>query len=582
MVTEKIVDDMDEILEGIQEYNDNIYDLNSSIEVAIESLNQEMNRNKLSNCHFSENIWYLEVVLEAKRRSIDFNEIKDAIQFNKKINSTEFVQMVKCWTASLIEVGYNKGIIERMAKELRDFLILTKGLSIKNMDELSDKLVVLSERRLSDIFNSLLNFFDYSPHLGDEYVTFLYSIKPEYKESKARLLPPSKDILVFSKVLERYFTEHISELEYRKWFPVWIWWNLTTLIPIRPSEFCMIERDCLIQKNTNFYIRLPRYKQKLNNKGNIQVLDEINIPEKLYRTIEEYKQKTESFGETVTLISYRSLPSIINGKYVENAYVTQKTNPNKFTIGPFRDILNSFYEQIVFGKYNVVLSEAKSQFNGLVISRQLLPGDTRHLAFINLSRQGYHPVEIARIGGHVSIQTQNHYFNHIQNFVDLEILELITNIDLDSDKNKMSDSSPSHERVISMSFIEKYLLRPIKTDIKIKMIDGYCTDPYQRCKVEDCWECDSWRISEEEFINKKDILARKIADSESEINGVIEHLKDLYNGVISNGKDDLYSYDSSEIRKELLNKSKRIDKAISKYVNLTKVIERIEIISEKR
>lgn len=575
------VDVMEELLESIREYNDSRYDLDSSIEEANETLKQEMNRNKLSYCHFSENEWYLEISLEAVRISIDFNEIKEAIQFNKDINSMEFVQLAKCWTASLIEEGYSTEIIERMVKELKEFLILTKGLTITNEDELVDKLAKLPERRLSNICNSLLNFFDYSPNLGDELVSILYSIKPTYKEGKARLLPPSKDILIFSKVLENYFTEQISEWEYRKWFPVWLWWNLTTLIPIRPSEFCTIERDCLIQKKTNFYIKLPRHKQKLNNKRNIQVLDEINIPEKLYRKIEEYKQKTESFGQTVTLISYRSLPSIISGKYVENAYVTQKVNPDKFTINPFRDILNSFYEHIVFGENNVVLCESESQSDGLSITRQLRPGDTRHLAFINLNRQGYHPVEIARIGGHVTLQTQNHYFNHIQNFVDLEILELITNIDLDSYKNKMSDSESRLDRAISMSFIDKYVLRPAFTDFKMEMIDGYCTDPHQRCKVEDCWECDSWRISEEEFIKKKDILARKLTDSKSEINEVIENLKYLYNSIYANGKDDFYSSDNPEMRKELINKSKRIDNAVRKYVNLSKISERIDSTGNK-
>ncbi|RID85313.1 hypothetical protein D1953_10845 [Peribacillus asahii] len=575
------VDVMEQLLNNIQDYNDSRYNLEYSIEEAKEILEEEINRRELSECYFENDTWYLERYLIGKRRIIDFSKITEVIQFNKNINAIEFTNIVKCWTASLIEEGYSSETVGDMVQlGLRGFLILTKGLTETNHEELADELINLSISKLGYICSSALNFFDYYTDFeAEEYVSLLYSVRKHYK-AKARLLPPSKDILIFSKVLEDYFSNEISELQYRRWFPIWLWWNLTTLIPIRPSEFCTIERECLIKKDANFYIKLPRHKQKLNNKKHIQIIDELKIPEELYRKIEEYKHRTESFGKTDTLISYLSIPHFVNRKYVSTFHHT-RLNPHKYSLHIFRRHLEVFYEEVVFGEYNVRLSEGASSIDELSITQRLLPGDTRHLAFLNLNRQGYHPVEIARLGGHVSIHSQNHYFNHVQSFVDLEILELITNVELDGYQNKMTDTDSKQEQAISMSFIEKYVLRPSRTDFKLKLIDGYCTDAYQRCKVEDCWECDAWRISEEEFHEKKDTLSRKLVNSESEINQVIANLKDLYKGIYVNGKDEFYSSDSPEIRKELINKAKRIDNAIRKYVNLVKVKERIDSIGNK-
>ncbi|MEK4230492.1 hypothetical protein [Solibacillus sp. FSL H8-0538] len=581
-----ITDIMEELIDKVQEYSDSSYDLNSSIEESKIILEDEMRIHQLSKCEFKENKWYIELPLESKRASVDFNTVKKSIQFNKKINTTEFINIVKCWTASLINQGYNSTVIVQMVHEgLRSFLNLTNGFTSNNYEEIAEEFAAFSNRRKNTIRNSILNFFDYYndyPIEIEEYISMIYSFKVINKV-EARLLPPSKDILFFSKLLEDYFSNEMSDLEYRKWFPVWLWWNLTTLIPIRPSEYCNIDRDCIFKKGDNYYIKLPRHKQKLNNKRNIQILNEVRISEKLYSEIEKYKHRTASYGRTETLISYLSMPNIVNGEYVENVYYhTLRLKPYKFSLTLFRNNLSSFYKHIVFLKYKVRLDKNESSKNTLsCISQQLRVGDTRHLAFINLKRQGYHPTEIARLGGHVTLQTQNHYFNHIQSFVDLEVLELITNSDLDSYKHKI-DSDFNHEQQISMSFIEKYVLRPSQTNFKMKMIDGYCTDPHQRCKVEDCWQCTSWRISEEEFIEKRCILERKLSDSESELNNVIENLKDLYKGIYANiGKDEFYSNDNNDIRKELINKSKRIDNAVRKYVNLAKVKERIELIGNK-
>lgn len=562
------------LLDDMLEYSDSSFDIGSSIEYSKNILQEEMNKHSLSKCYFEDNHWTLYRSIGSAQTHLYFNSLEEAVQFNTTIYSSEFINILKCWTASLIE-SYNDQTVKSYHRGLVKFLILTKGLSSLNINDISDDFTIMSEGEKKDITNSALNLFDYYSDLdiNEEILSLLYEFKKRTNvEKNARIIPPSKDILIFLKVVDDYFFPTISEPEYYKYFSVWLWWRLTNIIPIRPGEFCDIPRDCLSESNGNYYIQLPRKKQKSKN---IQVMDKIYVPKEIYYEVKKYKEQTEVYGETKTLISYLSLPDERNKD--------NKVDPLRFTNPIFSRILRNFYEEIVFGRYPIEFNPTKSDDIDLkTISRMLKPGDTRHIAFINMKRQGYHPVEIARAGGHTSLQSQHHYFNHIQNYVDLEILELITNTDLDSDSNKMLDTdAESSIHSFGTSFINDYVLKPPKTDFKRKMDDGYCTDPEQRCMDEDCWKCDHWRISMQEFIQKQPILEQKMVDSKSKLNEVIDNLKNVYKAIYENMSDEYYSSDNPEIRKQLINRSKYIDNAIHKYVNLYKVKERIDYIGNK-
>jgi hypothetical protein len=564
----------EEILNSIQEYNDNQYDLKHSIEESKTILEVEMSHHSLSNCVFEENHWYIEDPLQSLRYKIDFDEIKDIIRFNKDL-LPNFIDIIKCWTASLIETNSALFIKHMIGEGLRNFFILTKGLTLKNKDHLFDDFSIMSTGRKQLLCISALNFCDYYSEIDEEFIIILHDLKKSFDvKGNARLLPPSKDILIFSKVLEEYFSNTISNYEYLKWFPIWLWWNLTTIIPLRPSEYCLIDRNCLFKKNGAFYIKLPRKKLKKVNGRQIQRISEVYIPERLYNKIEEYIQRTEEYGKTDTLISYYSIPESWYDGYKPNRHQGKKLNPNKFSLPIFRTLLNSFYEQIVLNSWFGNQSESDNFIQDI---QRVRPGDTRHIAFINLKRLGYHPVEIARLGGHTHLQSQEFYFNHISSFVDLEIMELVTNTDLNEHRN-----DAKHDNQLGSAFVEKYILRPTMSTAKIKLDDGFCTDPIQNCKVEDCWECNSWRISQEEFISKKHILIDKMKKSQSHINEVVENLKKLYQSIYSNMRNDEFLSElNPEIKKQLINYSKRIDDAVYKHINLLKVKERIDNIGYK-
>lgn len=212
-------------------------------------------------------------------------------------------------------------------------------------------------------------------------------------------------------VVEDYFKSDLSDEHYRKYFCIYLWWNLTTIIPLRISEFCDIKRNNLIEVDDGFLLKLPRKKQ---NNRRIQVIDSILIPKRLAEAINAYKNSTDKYGNTSTLISYLSLP-------FQKHNLDQKINSESFDSNIFSYVLKDFYDEIVCKRYGFKImeqEEVKAVEQGLslnkVINRKIRPNDTRHFAFLNLMTQGYHPVEIARLGGHVSIYSQYHYHQHLE------------------------------------------------------------------------------------------------------------------------------------------------------------------------
>lgn len=569
-------------------YNNTQFDIKSSILEAKQVLKQQNKINFLVKCNFEENEWKLFYELQGYRHTLNFNEIKEILRFNTTLNVDEFIIIIKCWICTLINSVSLPNVLTNL-RGLKKFFIITDSLKNFNLDEIIDKLEGSTDFQKVSIINSSINFFDYYDELEnhEQIIYILYELKELYSDKdNTRILPPSRDILIFSKIVQHYFDSNLTEKEYLRWFPIWLWWNLTTNIPMRPSEFCGIKRNCLKEVGEKYYIKIPRLKQESSEKNLIQILNEISIPKNLYLKIKEYIEKTEIYGNTNTLISYESIAHYDKkGEELTGSNHPNKLVRDKYSYQPFYNLLESFYQKIVFKKYNICLvkDDTKKICGENYITKKIKPGDTRHLAFINLKRQGYHPVEIARIGGHVKLTSQEHYFNHIDKLVDLEILELITYTDLDSHNYKFAKNHSVNYEIIDKSFVDKFILNPPKTDFKRKMLDGYCTDPLQNCGDRDCWECDAWRISYEEFIEKKQKLEEKIVKSRSTLNEVINNLSKLYKSIYLNiGVDEYYIAENPEVRKTLINQSRLIDRAVKKYINLLKVKERIVSIEKKR
>src|SRR5699024_7338758 len=224
----------------------------------------------------------------------------------------------------------------------------------------------------------------------------------------------SKYILLFSYYLENYFldienNECFDETETLNkkilYYPILIWWNLTTIIPIRSTEFCIIKRNCLSEESDKYFITITRIKTPLDQK--------FEINESVYQLLNNYIAHTEDYGESETLISYRSLV------YVDNTERRrlQKKDLNSFNKNNLDKLLNRFYKEVLNEYYQINIPK----------NQKLSPNDTRHIAFVSLMMQGISPIEVAHLGGHKTIAAQYHYSFHKEYWIDNEVFKLIKN-----------------------------------------------------------------------------------------------------------------------------------------------------------
>nr|WP_312753421.1 tyrosine-type recombinase/integrase [Bacillus mobilis] len=506
-----VVDTVKEIELDIDVFSDEGFDLKRSVIEAKAIVQKLVEENRWLQGEFEEDYWKISRLLYKEHSNgYKFSQF-DSSQFNHKLPK-EFKTIVKCWIVNLID-QYKDTAVTCLIHLVSGFEV-TKGFQTTEIKALVDYIEYgeYSHIYRRSMINALCNFFDYADlEVGDDYIPALVELKdkmPQY-QSNIRKLPSSQYVLSFSYYLEKHFETLMESFvdkenfnkELLTVYPLTIWWRLTTIIPIRASEFCLMERDCLIvdEDKDKYYLQLPRIKQSANR---VQVMDKVSIDEEMYQLINRYIDLTNQFGKTDTLISYRSTLSVAN----DNRGYMQK-NTNRFNRKNLEIMIARFYRTI----------EQVYDFK-VEPEHQLRPNDTRHIAFMSLMMQGYSPVEVARLGGHKTIQTQLHYSNHKEYWVDCEVFKLM---------KKVKNTSLSTESVGTIPDEVKLKVYGNEGTYKQKMKIGFCKDEEKRCESKRCYFCSHWGISTEEYSKKKKTIQAEILEMRNNVSEMTAALQNL-------------------------------------------------------
>jgi len=494
----------------IEEFSDEIFNVEQSIAEAKEIMDTLIKEKRWVKGKFEDDYWEItKIHYSENHNSFNFNNLNKSL-FNNHLPD-DFKDVVKCWTIYLIS-KYKTSAITYLILFTKAFEI-TQGFRRKEIDALLTFIEnsEYSNKYKSDMIISICNFFDYSDiEIGEDYIPSLIELKNKIPEQKnIRQLPSSKYVLSFSYYLEKHFTQLLNQFikhgeinkELLLIYPLIIWWKLTNIIPMRPSEFCLLKRDATFKSDEKHYIKLPRHK--LKNPKRIQIPDKLLIDEELYQLIESYVKLTEQYGRTDTLISFRS---IIKGNPSTNRAVVSK-NLNQFKLSNLDSLIKDFYKTM------------NNTYNCEILKENYIrPGDTRHFAFISLMMQGYSPVEIARLGGHQTIRAQYHYSAHQEYWVDCEVFELMKKIKNSKKAVKHTETIPTE---VKLKPYEKQ--QPYRKKMKI----GYCTDEEQKCETKLCYFCSHWGIDPDEYIEKKEKIRSDIIAMKTNINELISAIQNL-------------------------------------------------------
>ena len=357
------------------------------------------------NCTFDDNKWYTTNEYANIGLYFDFNRFsyrKYEPVFQLSLES--FTDYVKAYCISI----FGKNVLVSIENTLLDIKHLLNKDYEDICGEMSD-LRLYSVNRLSD-FLSLLVTDDNADEMErlisalDSYADIKYGSNKGFNQ---RELADFDSYFEFDDIIKDYWNSDKSPEDRFFYYPLYIWWVLTAVIPLRPREFLLTERDCIYKDNDDRYnLKLRRNQLKGGTNGELSykisdayLTQPIPIPDYLGKTIEEYINETDKYEHTdidtlfVTDPHYRKWGQ---RKHSDSRFLTYMN---------MNTILKYFYKEIIHEKYGYTIrydNEEVDHENKEI--RYIHLGDTRHIAFINLMQEGATPVTAMLLGGHTNIE----------------------------------------------------------------------------------------------------------------------------------------------------------------------------------
>ncbi|WP_024834528.1 hypothetical protein [Ruminiclostridium josui] len=455
---------------------------------------------------FESEVWLLKKAYHNNdRERIDFS------LFSKVIYNRNDKVLIKCFLANMLMDGYSEATVYAYYSILKQFYISSHGLTTVN--ELSDDEIKYYCSQNDKIYLYIpINFIEFiieNSFYSTNYKTLVKAKNKlnlihnvNNKANESRELPSNKDIAMFQYYLHKFETTEQDKDLKNLFLPVIIWWRISIVIPIRPSEITYnLNKDCIFRLNNACYIRLNRIKGSLIKRMQIPIARKICISEDLYDLIKSYQDVVAYDTKSVTLFSI---------DFLRNCFLNVREKEDMF-----RDKANTFlrfYEEYTHFE-STDLNQLIDLFYDFYINRQinapkeydrLRAGDTRHLAFSSLLLQNLNPIDIAMIGGHTSLESLGSYVNHVDLYIDSEIYRYYNNIDL----NTYNYSKKLKDIIMNMPFQAP---SNFEDSIPDEYGIGYCTDRSFSCEDDLCFFCSKWwcRPKNENLVKAGQYISRR-------------------------------------------------------------------------
>lgn len=332
----------------------------------------------------------------------------------------QFTAYVKAFALSL----FGKNVLGSVESSLLDI----KHLLERNYEEICGEMSdfnLYSANRLSDflaLFVTDDNVEQLNRLIGalDAYQDFQSGSQKGFNQ---RELADFTSYLEFDDILKNYWQSTLPDDERFFYYPLYLWWTLTAVIPLRPREFLLTPRNCLEKDSDGgYHLKLRRNLLKGGNNGVLAYtiddaygIQSVPIPDYLGKEIEKYIQATDKFECTDLNTLFVTDPHY-------KKWGQRKHSDSRFlTYTNMSTILQYFFSDIVHDKYGYTViynNEAVDHEKKEIAFIHL--GDARHLAFINLMQEGATPVAAMLLGGHTNIEMASHYYSNVTSFLECQ------------------------------------------------------------------------------------------------------------------------------------------------------------------
>ena len=277
------------------------------------------------------------------------------------------------------------------------------------------------------------------------------------RRSKRRKLIDFRSYFRFDEEVNRFW-ETADDEKRLFYFPVYLWWRLTAVLPLRVTEFLMTPAKCLnkSRKGTPMLtVRRTRLKGGFRGvtykiSGDYR-MDTYPVSEQVASAVRWYRKKTAGMKRpAIDLLFCRQ------AVFLHNSSPTDCTSlESPYCYHDLKNTLDLFYVEELGGKG---------------IGRINL-GDTRHIAMMNLIISGGSPSMCMELAGHEDINVSSHYYANMSNLVECATYELFR-------RKERSDEVPVKGK-------RKYSLEPVED--MVRMEGGWCSSPLiKQGDVSDC------------------------------------------------------------------------------------------------
>lgn len=242
----------------------------------------------------------------------------------------------------------------------------------------------------------------------DSAIECLEETAGRYKRRHQRILADFSVYFQFHEHLETYWS-NATEENRLFYFPIYLWWKLTAVLPLRPTEYLLIPRDCLRQSGTDNIITVRRTKLKGSSKEKSYRIDadysrmEYAIPAFLAGQIRWYQHKTENMPPSPWGSLFRKGACCIP---IKSNVFTCPERP--YSYGILTRTLALFLQEL--------------EAVGMEV-RKIRLGDTRHIAMMNLIISGGSPTICKELAGHADIDISSHYYSNMSGLVECATYE---------------------------------------------------------------------------------------------------------------------------------------------------------------
>lgn len=353
---------------------------------------------------------------------------------------------------SFIVLSMDQHVLISLQRFLRDIKRLVKETKQNILEDVYN-IKITSPTLCIDFFSSLPCYETLIMNQFLEQLDNLITIQYELKPRQQRQLAQFQSYFAFNDILKDYWEQQLPDEERLFYYPLYLWWQITAVIPLRPREFLLTQRDCLFEKNDKYYLTLRRNNLKGKEKGVSHKIAEdyylttYEIPEKLALTIQHYLDLTKDLASTkldtlfVTETHYKRWERKTG---INNRFLTY-TNLNT--------ILKYFFNEVVSEQYGYQVHYLNppnrlmdNEINFIHI------GDTRHIAMINLIAEGSSPVTAMLLAGHDNVMTSSHYFSNLSQFIECRSYQVYRK--LTSSQTTYEISKTQRKYTIGKAYVE--------------------------------------------------------------------------------------------------------------------------------